>query len=156
MNALTPLAALLSAPNATINITVNGDVFLPEAPAAQPEFQVDAIFVSPEGVAQCGLSAEAQSAPIKQRPTVGRIVHYHPRYSERLHHGSKGSAPWAALITGVYEAGEGETSVDLVAVMAFPPGQKPYVPFASLRELPDDVKFDPTGHESFWSLPARA
>lgn len=83
--------------------------------------------------------------PAHQRPSVGRIVHYHPKEAERLSFGSKGQQPFAALIVGVFEAGDG---ADICSLTVFAPGCAPSpLPECALEGGPDQP--------GTWSFPPR-
>lgn len=55
------------------------------------------------------------------RPSIGRLVHYIPALRTK---------PFAAIITGVFEASDG---ADMVTLTVFPPGETP-------RPLPEAVR----------------
>ncbi len=70
--------------------------------------------------------------PAKVRPSIGRIVHYHPTDRDRVSFGTKGQQVYAALIAGVFETGDG--AGDICSLTVFPPGCAPVpLPSASVR-----------------------
>ncbi len=79
--------------------------------------------------------------PAKVRPSVGRIVHYHPFPNEA----AKIPQPFAALVAGVFEGTDGG---DLCSLHVFPPGEKSFVPPRSVPEGGPD-------QPGTWSFPPR-
>jgi hypothetical protein len=78
--------------------------------------------------------------PLKVRPGIGRIVHYHPLPSEA----AKIPQPFAALVSGVFEGSDGS---DLLSLHVFAPGRA-FVPEMSVREGGPD-------QPGTWSWPPR-
>jgi hypothetical protein len=83
--------------------------------------------------------------PPKVKPTPGRIVHYRPNAFELAGAGSKITKVWAALVTGVFEVGNGEP---VVSLLAFPPGRQPLVIEECVHEGDENT-------ERTWFWPAR-
>lgn len=73
-------------------------------------------------------------------PTVGRIVHYRPKFSDQHF---AGVTLWAAIVTQVH--------VDRLELTAFPPGFSPLPVVADLRDLDSNLTAPGT-----WRWPPRA
>ncbi|AMB48371.1 hypothetical protein [Methylobacterium sp. AMS5] len=83
----------------------------------------------------------------KQRPSVGRMVHYTTRECGR----TKAGVRWAAMITAVYEPNDAEKKQGVGTVCAltiFPPGATPYPTIDAIRE-------GAPGEEGTWHWPER-
>ncbi|UIN38332.1 hypothetical protein [Methylobacterium oryzae] len=80
--------------------------------------------------------------PAHQRPSVGRIVHYHPRDAERV---SISDQPYGAIVTGVFEAGDG---ADICSLTVFAPGRK-------AEPLPECVREGGPDQPGTWPFPPR-
>lgn len=79
--------------------------------------------------------------PAHQRPSIGRIVHYHPLPSED----ARIPQPFAALVTGVFEGTDG---TELCSLTVFPPGGSSFAPKISIAEGGPD-------QPGSWSFPPR-
>jgi hypothetical protein len=122
VNAHSPLIGVVIHGPITINLTINA------ATRERPE-----------------PSRPKASEPAAQRVSVGRIVHYHPTDEERRLIAPKSEQPFAALVCGVFGAGDGS---DICSLMAFPPGKRGFV-------VPECRRQGEPGTPGTWSFPSR-
>ncbi|WP_156629480.1 hypothetical protein [Methylobacterium sp. Leaf85] len=88
--------------------------------------EVQSILPLTKEEALAGMSTAFPVSAAAQQPTIGRIVHF-------LQIGDRGEvapSPVAAIITGVFEAGDGD---DICTLTVFEPGEPP-------RPLPEAVR----------------